>query len=381
MEGGLNAALRGEKRIYALIIAFSLLEALTHFGNANPIRGNPDLDFDSPYYIRMLYYLRGEVERPPAPPFHMRPLIPALALPLSYLVGVNNAFGLVNTTLWVLTALALYRLTLRLFMDREVALLSAILFSSSVPVLVYGAAISTDMAGLLFIIAGVILALRVKDLRGYIAEGALIGMGVLAREPVSILIPMIPLMRVLRGETRFKRLAVELLVVLAVSSTPPAIYWFIIPNPNYTARFASCLATAFTSEKLIKSLIQVALTYHVGYLYLAYCLVKRGLSFDRAVHAILIVTIGFLVVDYFVGIPASRFVFLTAPAVLPMIAIGARELAHSLTSDLRLKRAALLAFIALYAAISNIGTADKNLCFPSLSDEPIKQLMPEEVRL
>lgn len=96
-----------------VVVVFSLFEALTHFGNANPFRGDPSLGFDSPYYIRLLYYLAGRVSELPPAPFRMRPLIPALALPLSPHVGINNAFGVVNTFFWVLASVVLFEYCLR----------------------------------------------------------------------------------------------------------------------------------------------------------------------------------------------------------------------------------------------------------------------------
>jgi len=373
---GLKVGSLSRKQTYALIVAFSLAEALTHFGNANPIRSDPALDFDSPFYVHMLYYLKGLVKRPPSSPFNMRPLVPMLALPLSYLVGVNNAFGVVNTAFWILTAIALYRLVESLFRSWEVAIISSILFSSSVPALVYGAAISTDMAGLFLITIGLLLALRARSVKAYVFEGLLVGVGVLAREPVSILVPTIALMRLLEKPLSIKRTTSELLIVCLIASVPLLAYWWIIPEPNYTAYFAGNVASAFTTTKLLNSLKQVILTYHIGYLYVAALPVRKELRFNKAVYAILVSTVGFLIFDYFVGLPSSRFIFLTAPVILPLMATGARGLSHRLMKGSRPEGALMAALLALYILSSNVGTANKNLCFPSLNDEPIARLLP-----
>jgi hypothetical protein len=44
---GTNAAL-------VIIIAAAILSSITHFGNANYFRGDPKLDFDSPFYVQLL---------------------------------------------------------------------------------------------------------------------------------------------------------------------------------------------------------------------------------------------------------------------------------------------------------------------------------------
>jgi len=138
-----------------IVSLVAIINSLTHFGNANYIRGDPKLDFDSPYYVQLLLWLRNEWSELPPQPFRMRILIPLLSGFLSNHIGVNNAFGLINSILWLITVIIYFEAIKRLY-DLSTATITSILFSFSVPVLVYGAAISTDMLGYLAIASSIL---------------------------------------------------------------------------------------------------------------------------------------------------------------------------------------------------------------------------------
>jgi len=382
---GWKARSVGQKTTRKMILAvatFSIIEALTHFGNANPFRGSPSLGFDSPFYIRMLYYLSGRVVEPPVPPFSMRPLIPALALPLSTIIGINNAFGAVNTILWALASVAFFKYCLHATGDSKLALYASLLFSSSVPVLVYGGAIGTDMAGYLFLIVGLFLVLRRRrEKKVYVLEGVVIGVGLLCRETTSILIPLIAVVRIIRDRLPVKEMLEELLTVSLIAALPVIAWWLTIPNPGYTQFFAENLAVAFTYAKLEKAVYQIMLTFHVGYAFFLAGFLKE--NDDKALienYLVLGVVATYFVTIYFIGILSSRFVFLAFPALLPVGAKGILSLADNFSkkpvlSKIRRSHWELI-LLAAYVLISNIGTARYNICFPALSDAPIKKLLP-----
>jgi len=365
-----------------VVIIFSLFEALTHFGNANPFRGDPALGFDSPYYIRMLYYLAGRVSEPPPAPFSMRPLIPALALLLAPHVGINNAFGVVNTFFWVLASVVFFEYCLRTKENSKLAIYASLLFSSSVPVLVYGGAIGTDVAGYFFLILGLFLILREKrGRRLYVLEGVVVALGILCREITSILIPIMFLVRIVRDRLTFRSLVEELLIVSLISALPVAAWWPTIPNPGYTKYFAQNLAVAFTSAKLERAFYQIAFTFHVCYAYFLTGFLKE--DDHRAlieIYAILGVVSSYFVFIYFIGVLSSRFVFMAFPIFLQLSAKGILSLGEKLSGKPFLGRIGRdrleLLLLVAYLLISNIGTAGYNLCFPSMSDAPIEKLLP-----
>ncbi len=373
---------KASRRAVLVVAAFSLFEALTHFGNANPFRGDPALGFDSPFYIRMLYYLAGRAAEPPTAPFCMRPLVPALALPLSPYVGINNAFGTVNTIFWALTSVLLFEYCLSMTGDSRVALCSSLLFSSSVPVLVYGGAIGTDMAGYFFLILGLYIALRGgRGRKTYLVEGAVIGIGMLCRETTSVLIPITLLVRLARDRLPLRDAFEELLTVSSISALPVAAWWLAIPNPGYTKYFAQNLAVAFTYAKLERAFYQVMFTFHVCYAYfLVGFLKERDYRSLMESYAVLGVASAYFVAIYFIGVLSSRFVFMAFPAFLTLGAKGVLSLGEELSRKPLLGRISSdrwgLLLLIVYALISNVGTAEYNICFPSTSDAQIEGLLP-----
>ena len=84
---------------------------------------------------------------------------------------------------------------------------------------------------------------------------------------------------------------------------------------------------------------------------------------------------------YFIGILSSRFVFLAFPVLLPLGAKGVLSLAENFSGKPLLGKLSRgkweLLLLAAYVLISNIGTARYNVCFPSLSDAPIRRLLPQ----
>ena len=365
-----------------VVVVFSLFEALTHFGNANPFRGDPSLGFDSPFYIRMLYYLAGRVSELPPTPFRMRPLIPALALFLSPHIGINNAFGVVNTFFWVLASVVFFEYCLRTTGNSKLALYASLLFSSSVPVLVYGGAIGTDVAGYFFLILGLFLILRERHGRRlYVLEGVVIGVGILCREITSILIPIMFLVRVIRDRVPLRELVEELLIVSLISALPVVAWWIAIPNPGYTKYFAQNLAVAFTYAKLEKAAYQIAFTFHVCYAYfLAGFLKEKDYRVLIEAYAVLGVVSSYFVAIYFIGVLSSRFVFMVFPIFLPLSAKGILSLGENFSRKPLLNRISRdrweLLLLVAYVLISNVGTAGYNVCFPSMSDAPIEKLLP-----
>ncbi len=116
----------------------AVLEGITHFGT---IQG------DSIAYINIVKYLRGagnsEIFQAH---FILRPVVPVLAFPLSFILSYRSAIALVNLGFIVFGTVMTYFLGREMF-DEEIGSISAISFACAVPVLAYGVAALTDGAG------------------------------------------------------------------------------------------------------------------------------------------------------------------------------------------------------------------------------------------
>jgi hypothetical protein len=95
----------------------------------------------------------------------------------------------------------------------------------------------------------------------------------------------------------------------------------------------------------------------------------------------LVVGGGFILLDHFIGIVASRFVFLTFPGFLVAIWKGTENLSYSIGKLLKLKttqyRIIGWILILLYIIIGFVATAEKNIAFPTTTDKSIAKLFPD----
>jgi len=356
------------------VIAFSLFMALTHFGNGNTIRGDPKLDFDSPFYVQALLWFRGEYPEPPNNPFRMRILNTILASYLSEIVGVNNAFGLLNTMLWILTCIVCFHAFSRHFKSYEFAGMCCLLFSGSVPVLVYGAAISTDMIGWLALAVAVYYLQKDFAFKNILLMGICLYVLMLGREVSILAIAYILVYRLLQRGDHIKTL-LECAVLTAFSGLAVLTLYMFIPSPSYTAYFLPSFLDAGKAEKILEAMWQIAATYHIGWIPIILHLTRRGERKDMIFKTSLIVGGVFIVIDHLIGTVSSRFVFLTYPGLLPSILAGVRELTCSVGSE-DLKKALLSLYVILYISTGFIATLENNLAFPTISDESIARLFP-----
>ena len=358
-----------------LVIIFSLLMALTHFGNGNYIRGDPKLDFDSPFYVKLLLWLKGEYPEPPGQPFRMRILNPLLAAYLSTLIGVNNAFGALNTALWVLTCLVYFFALSKHLGSNELAGLSCILFSGSIPVLVYGAAISTDMIGWLALAVAVYYVQKPMRFQNITLMGLCMYVFMLGREVSLLAIAYIFIYRLIKGE-KIPKIFLESIILGAFSILAILTLYTFIPSPGYTAYFYSSFLRAGNLEKILKAVKQLAVTYHIGWIPLiAYGLDDRTKK-DALFNTSVIVGGTFLIIDHFIGTVSSRFVFLTYPGLLPAILLGIRRLSRNFASE-KVQKLLSYSFVSAYILIGFTSTLENNLAFPVTSDEAIAKLFPE----
>jgi len=365
-----------------LVIFTAALSALVHFGNANYFRGDPKLDFDSPYYVQLHLWLKGEWDTLPPQHFRMRPLIPLLSTFLSNYIGVNNSFGLINTILWMVTV-TLYFLAVKKLYDLKTATVSSVIFSFSVPVMVYGAAISTDMLGYLAIAAAVFYLSTSPNpneikLSRLVMLSILLYFAVMGREVSVVAIGYIFVYRLLDGiglKTILKEISLPITLFLAGIATVS----LFIPNPGYY--YYDYLSMAFDPSKISQEIYQIIATYHVGWLPILMTLTHLLKKEDKLLATSLVVGGGFILLDHFIGIVASRFVFLTFPGFLVAIWKGTENLSYSIGQLLGLKttqyRIIGWILILLYIIIGFVATAEKNIAFPTTTDKSIAKLFPD----
>jgi hypothetical protein len=119
-----------------LLVLLSLAEALTHFGV---------MSGDHLQYFNVTRFFLGREPLYDYARFRIvRLLVPLLAAPLSTVMDLPHAYGVVNTAFYVMAGLACYFLTLKVASSARAALYSSVLLVTSFPLIAYGATASKE---------------------------------------------------------------------------------------------------------------------------------------------------------------------------------------------------------------------------------------------
>ncbi|MFH0848842.1 MAG: glycosyltransferase family 39 protein [archaeon] len=306
---------------------FALLEGFTHFGSWHG---------DSAAYVNIVKAFRGTASAEEAQFMHwhgiLRPVVPFLALPLSYVISYRDAIATVNLGFLVLGTLFTYLFTKRL-LNNEVALVSAMSFASASPTLIFGTAILTDGPGYSMQIILLYFLLFVleekKDFKTSLFAGMLIGIGVLTKE-TSFTVLVFLFLRFLLHKDRLK--VSNVLTVALVSIAIPLV-WAQLVGYSYLGFYGEGLAyqSSYIAEIGYKGLLVHPRLFALSIIYAFYlCLPFAFLAFFtvdnhqfKTICEILL-SIGILLTLWPTG-PESRFTFLTFPAILPLAALGMSE--------------------------------------------------------
>ncbi len=180
----LNALL--DWRIF-LIVVISGVEILTHFGPTYP---------DSTRYIAQSNFFLDRL--PSLFPTTSRVGTPMLAAAFVRFFSLGTSFAIVNSVFWLLSAVLIFFIAKKILRNSELALLGAILFSTSFPMLQNGTAVLTDSSGYFFMGLGIFFALKNSEPKSrilYFLEGFVLGVGLFFRDEVILVIVLLVLLR------------------------------------------------------------------------------------------------------------------------------------------------------------------------------------------
>jgi 4-amino-4-deoxy-L-arabinose transferase-like glycosyltransferase len=141
---------------------------------------------DSKSYIHMTRFFLGKADvKGVEGCLAVRPLVPLLAAPLAAFLWMPVAYGILNSILWVLSAILMYDVTLRITSSRRQALAAALLFTTSPLTLLYFGSVMLEAGGTFFSLLILWTYLRLQDKLNKpssLLAAALAGVGVLSRE-------------------------------------------------------------------------------------------------------------------------------------------------------------------------------------------------------
>ena len=348
--------------IAVLLLTFAL--GLTHFGQVYP---------DSVGYIDTALAFRGQAQ--PNPSRLLRPVVPLMASIVASFTDVRTSFALINLFFWCCSTLLMINFSKAITGRLEVGTLAASFFTTSVPMLLYGAAVLTDSASYFFVLIGILVTVIwdvSKITYRRLAIGiALMSIGILSRETVASVFFVVIILAFLFRRSWPKVIlfvAIPLVLALLWSLIIGVSYWdWAIANALFAAKhqplsvpsriltWLSTINHAFRPE--------MAILAAVGFVRL------KDKSKSIRVVAILLGLSSFLLIAP--GVVDYRYTFILFPAVLPLAALGTNDVATFLSRRLPLssvcrRRFAIglqVLFLALYVIETN-SIAIKYLSLP-----------------
>jgi len=191
---------------------------------------------DSASYITAMYYFEGRAISGAAYFRLLRPVVPFCASLLNHFVGIEASFSVLNFILWCSSSLLMFKLA-ELLTDRtDAAFISSAIFTASIPMLLYGGAILTDMADYFFVLLGTFLVLRLDLPRAsypkVVATSLIIALGVLSKEFVASVI-ITAMVWTLLTKGSWRRVALVAFIVFAVT-----FVWSTVIGVSYVSWFS-----------------------------------------------------------------------------------------------------------------------------------------------
>ena len=320
---GARMRLSTDKAIVCGIVVFSLAEGLTHFGQVYP---------DSPSYMAAAHFFQGKGVTSAAAEFRLlRPLVPFLASLVNYFADIRTSFALVNLVFWCAAAVLMFYFTRMLTKDTNASLLSAALLTSAIPMLLFGDAVLTDMAGYFFILLGTYLVIRWDlphaSLRRVCLAGLIVAIGILSREVVASVL-IFALVWTLLSKGSIYRTIIFLAIPIGI-----ALLWSFAVGVSYATWYSQGgLAFAAVHQQLsflrkglrLLGSIQFAFGRYPEIIALAALGLLRIKSKDYFKVQVALL-IGALAVILAWPIIDTRFTFVLFPIVFPLAGAGLGE--------------------------------------------------------
>src|SRR5208337_282178 len=331
----------GKREALAAVGIITALEAFTHIGQMYP---------DSASYIKTALFFEGEVSRAELGNAYfrlLRPVVPFVASLLNHVIGIEASFAFFNLALWFASSLLMFKLTELLTERTDTAFVASSFFTASIPILLYGGAVLTDMSGYFFVLLGTYLILKLDLGRAayvkVIASSLVVALGVLSREfAASAIVTLV--IWVLLAKGSWRRVVLMTLIVVAIAfawSTVVGISYnswlsYNVLNASQNASFESQNAPLtlrlWTWIRTIRDAFrpEILLLAVVG----GVSILKRRTKLPAFAASLLgpaIVTLGLAVVGAGTDF---RYTFTMFPGMLPIASLGVIWLANQVATFL-----------------------------------------------
>lgn len=321
----------------------------------------------SVYYLQEKTLLQEDNERVLASYAFSRPLSLFVVALLEPVLGVRLGFSLFNLFLYTLSAILVYYYFTRLYENKIVGFIAGILYAFSLPLLIYGTRVMSDITGYLFLIAGILLidrGLQKNTLTNHLLINAYIGISLLAREYCLILIPYYFLSALFKKKEDFFALRQRIKETLGkvLSSILIPVPSIIFSKFYHSIYFFSDKVATFSKQKITmlgfaKFFLILLSSFHIGWFF-AFIGLRADNNESRRIKYLIfaISALPLVIGGYLFALFSPRMVFIFFPLVIGAAAYGIYSVGTVLGE--RYKKSSvsiIIAFLLLYGIISYLG--------------------------
>jgi len=300
---------------------------------------------DSEGYLLVTRYFSGEQISDTVALFRYRlfsPLIPYVVSYVGKVLPVSSAFFLVNSLLWIGAAFLFYLFSQELLQSDDRALACSIIFTASLPLMVWGLPIMVDMGAYFFIALILLLSRRLKTYKNAAVTGLITGLAILTKPTlISVLLFLILYQVSIRAGGRA-------LLIAGVS-----VMLVIIVYYSLGLEFKDFLSYSTPRHQgIFYVLNSFFFCFHLGLILIVWG--WKELKEHRRFYVLFSVSVLFFYLPF---VHNPRLLFMIYPAVIPLICAGADTLSQGLSERFhRDKKSVFRLIIFLLVLVSNIFT-------------------------
>jgi len=291
----------------------------------------PDVD----KYVNMVEFFRGNASISDIPQqFRSRLITPLLAS----LIPLDSYFSLsiISISFTLLSVLLFYYFLRSLEYNNKLQILGTLLFMIASPTLIDGSVPMTDSTGLFFVLLSLNIFLYFEDkFRADLLNGIILSVGMLAREAVLFIVPVLIIWRIIDEKIDRKKLLIDILLLGLMPTVSLILVRIIIPT-SYTwsidfSRIDSNISNLFEALCLA-TIAQLTLLSVVGFFGNAKNIFKKSKIVWKLVFGILsfLLYIGYVLLSASIS---SRFFWPLFIFVIPLFLFAINEFNDDLNKD------------------------------------------------
>lgn len=347
--------------IYAVLIALSIIGSLMYFNQ--PLA-------DSDHYFDTTRFMQGRNAAIDSP-WASRMLVPLIAAAFEPVFGMSVTYSLLSILFYCLSSILVYVFFKDFFKNKDIGLICAVIFATSLPLIAWGGRPLIETAGFFFLFLGIAMiewCLRKGRVIDYVVIGTVMALAILAKDHNYILPAYFVLSILFKDGFSFVKKTNKILKALAAFfiSILPAYLWRKLLSlhiaskyPNYINFFLQYQFNFITILWMFG--FRTFITFHI--LWIPFVL---GLFYDKDKNRrtfylknFILEFLAIIFIFVVVGLFSPRYAFMLFPFVIPLAAYGLYDGSRRLAKKLKLKNFYLIIiiFLVVYALLSYFGAS------------------------